>query len=139
MSFYQFLASEEKLEKWESDIFCRIVPEEDMQCASMYTNKKNCAYLEWQYSKSRAEKIREYIQLHLKNAKRIELWNVWEGAKEEASVYKCRISDLKPEDIRELWGKTPFKKPECIIVLQDYWNKSNDNIAQELEKGGKCR
>lgn len=126
MSFYQFLASEEKLEEWDTDVFLRIIPEEDMQCASLYTQKKNCAYLEWKYSPTRAMQVLEYIRRHLKTAKRIELWNVWEGPKEEASIRKCRMSELKLEDIKKLWGKEPFKQPECIIVLRDYWNAAGN-------------
>jgi hypothetical protein len=40
------------------------------------------SYLQWQYTKERAEKLTAYIRKHLRQAKELEVWNLWIGYEE---------------------------------------------------------
>lgn len=98
----------------------RIILEDDMYYAKMYTNKPYCAYIEWRYSDKNAEGIIKYIQQHLKSNRTIELWNAWMGDKEEVIYKNCNLEALTIKDIKEIWGKTEFNNPECLKIYRQF-------------------
>lgn len=151
MSLYQFFASDKPLLEYDNNIigcdnknrlikkskakrkerFCitesdemasiRIILEDDMFYAKMYTSKPYCAYIEWYYSDKNAVIITNYIQSHLKSAPNIELWNIWMGDKEIETRRKCNLDTLLVKDIKEIWGKTEFHNPECLEIFRPYY------------------
>lgn len=87
----------------------------------IYSEKKYFASLEWTYSESRAEKLIEYIQNHLKFAEEIELWEIWIGdwfdePKPALKVLRISADDLAVSDIEKTFNKGSFEFPECMVV-----------------------
>lgn len=141
MSNYQFFASDEGLEEYKNskidaikfmwnfiikqasyndELKCmRICVEDDLKLARMYTELKNCCYIEWHYSEKAASIIIEYIKEHLKYSKKIELWNVWEGEKEQTSIVERSVNDITTQDIKNIWGKDYFEHAECLVVKRN--------------------
>lgn len=144
MSLYQFLASDKKLESYDNQrivldrknkilkgkegkqrIFdideqsaMRIYQEEDRKYVDLYTDKKYAAYIEWCYNEENVPILMEYIKQHLESARRIELWNVWLGPKEEVKKSACSIEELSIQNIKNIWGKEEFIYPECLTVYR---------------------
>lgn len=117
MNLYRFFASARELkEVKEMPNIMKIGTLTDLTEASNYTDKKNCAYIEWNYNEENAEVLINYIKDHLKICPRIELWNTRLGSKENAVVTKCSKNILTKEKIKEIWGKESFEQPECLVV-----------------------
>lgn len=88
-----------------------------------YTDKQYGVYLEWNYTKGRAEQIIQYIKENLENTDTIELWHVWLMDYYEFEErpflhsYRASASELTAEDIKELdsveiWNKSDRQYPE---------------------------
>ncbi len=130
MGLYRFFASARELKAYEKECIksdsakvvlreqntLKIEVEKDLSLASNYTDKKNCACLEWNYNEQNAEILIAYIKEHLKMCPRIELWNTWAGDKKDAIVKKCSKNILTKEKIKDIWGKESFEQPECLVV-----------------------
>ncbi|TYQ16754.1 UNVERIFIED_CONTAM: Type I restriction-modification system methyltransferase subunit [Acetivibrio alkalicellulosi] len=85
------------------------------------TQKKHCAYLEWEYTENRAKKLIQYIDEHLENSNEIELWNIWLGKwfeepKPKLKTYHIHISQLTCSDIEKVFKRKNFEFDECIVV-----------------------
>lgn len=141
MSIYQFMASDKELEEYDNGIIVlsgnklrnrknffiteeqelqamRIRIEDDMSYASLYTNKKQCVYIEWYYTEKNAKVMLAYIKKHLEVAKEIELWNVWLNEKKKPRIKKCSLKELDIKRIKEIFGKESFVEPECLVVYR---------------------
>ena len=117
MSLYRFFASARELkEVVEMPDVMKISTLTDLTEVSNYTDKKNCAHIEWNYNEANAEVLISYIKEHLKICPRIELWNTMQGNKKDAIVTKCSKNILTKERIKEIWGKDSFEQPECLVV-----------------------
>ncbi len=115
MSLYRFFASAREL-KDEDNGQIKIAVENDLSIASKYTDKKNCASLEWAYNDQNAEVLIGYIKEHLKICPRIELWRTGNGDKSQAIIQKCSKNILNKEKIKEIWGGDASTKPACLVV-----------------------
>ena len=87
----------------------------------IYTDKKNLAYLDWEYSDARAEKLITYIKKHLQKGGEIELNRVWLGSWGEdmknMKTYKIPSNELVYLDFEKVFKNKPFKYPEKIIIF----------------------
>lgn len=121
MSLYRFFASSRELKEFAQEDTnevldsIRIVVENDLSVASKYTDKKNCASLNWKYNDQNAEVLIAYIKEHLKMCPRIELWRAGVGDKATAVIQKCSKNILNKEKIKELWGQDSLE-PACLVV-----------------------
>ena len=70
----------------------------------IYTHKQHRVYIEWNYSRGRAEKVISYIRNHLEQTDEIELWQAWlgSGANTRIIKYTIRIEDLAPEVLEKI-------------------------------------
>lgn len=132
MSNYRFIASDKELAEYDNGIVIlggrkarseekqdmRILKEDDMSYASIYTKKKQCAFIEWYYTKDNAQVMLEYIRNHLKTSKEIELWDVWLNENRKPNIMKCSIKELNIQKIKEIFGKAEFVEPECLVVYK---------------------
>ncbi len=123
MRLYRFFASARELKNFVNEKEgnsnlqpIRIVVENDLSEASKYTDKKNCALLDWDYNDQNAEILIAYIKEHLKICPRIELWRAGIGDKTEAVIKKCSKNILNKEKIKEIWGKDSFDETACLVV-----------------------
>lgn len=87
----------------------------------IYTEKKYFAYLEWEYTKNRAENLIRYIQRHLVEADEIELSQIWLGSWGNDSLpkiktYQVLIDQLTYLDLERVFKNKNFEYPERIIV-----------------------
>ena len=82
------------------------------------TNKKFCTELEWDCpSEEKLEFILQYIHSQLKNAKEIEIWQVWLGdfnIKRTAKKVLCSLNDLSIEVLRKFYENREDNK--CMII-----------------------
>lgn len=90
-------------------------------CDDLYTQKRFLAYLEWDYTESRAENLIRYLQAHLLNAYEIELWRIWLGqwfddGMPRIKKHHINIEQLTCLDLEKVFGKNNHEFPECIIV-----------------------
>ncbi len=117
MGIYRFLASSRELKEIDDkkDIM-KISVLTDLSQISEYTDKKNCATFEWNYTDENAEKLIEYIKEHLKICPRIELWSTQIGEKRDAIIKKCSKYILNKDYIKDIWGKDSLDYPQCLIV-----------------------
>lgn len=127
MSRYQFFASDEKLAEYDDGIFSwdemlRIFVEDDLSIARRYTDRKYCAYLEWQYSEKMAEIIISYIKEHLKVASQIELWDTWLEEKEQPRIQKCSVRDVSVKDIAEIFDRECYDAPVCLVICRSQYH-----------------
>lgn len=83
----------------------------------IYTHKQHRVYIEWNYSRGRAEKVISYIRNHLEQTDEIELWQAWlgSGANTRIIKYTIRIEDLAPEVLEKIDSLT-----SCNDVLAQY-------------------
>ena len=117
MSSYKFFASARELKDYnENPSIMTIHTISDLSEVSNYTDKKNCASIEWNYNEENAEVLIGYIKEHLKICPRIELWNTELGIDSDAIITKCSKNILTKEKIKEIWGKESFEQPECLVV-----------------------
>ena len=117
MSLYRFFASARELKDFnENPSIMTIHTIDDLSEVSNYTDKKNCATIEWKYNEENAEILIDYIKEHLKICPRIELWNTSNEVSKEAVITKCSKHILTKERIKEIWGKESFEQPECLVV-----------------------
>lgn len=70
----------------------------------IFTQKQYRVYIEWNYSRGRAERIIAYIRNHLEQAGDLELWQAWlgDGANTRIVKYSMRIDELTPEVMKEI-------------------------------------
>ena len=70
----------------------------------IFTRKRYRVFIEWNYSRGRAEKVISYIQDHLEQADEIELWQAWLGSGADTRVvkYPIRLEDLTPEVLEKI-------------------------------------
>lgn len=70
----------------------------------IYTHKQYRVYIEWNYSRGRAEKVISYIRSHLEQTDEIELWHAWlgNGANTQIVKYTIQIEDLTPEGLERI-------------------------------------
>ena len=148
MSLYQFFASDKVLKEYDNnavyydekkDIIIssehsinaslRIIKEDNLYYAKIYTKKTYCAYVEWYYSDKNARIIVEYIKEHLKEgAYSMELWNAWEyndtdeKNKEisQTSKKEVHIKDLTIQHIKDIWGQSFYYHPACLKIFKTY-------------------
>ncbi len=66
----------------------------------IYTQKRYCAYLSWEYSEERAQTVLQYIGERLADTSEIELWNIWLGGLIENEKHDFRPK-LKASRTRE--------------------------------------
>ncbi len=117
MSLHRFFASARELKDFnDNSNVMTIHTISDLSEVSNYTDKKNCASIEWNYNEENAEILINYIKDHLKICPRIELWNTMQGNKDNAVITKCSKYILTKEKIKEIWGKESFEQPECLVV-----------------------
>lgn len=122
MSLYRFFASARELKEYPNNkdkndnLSIRVVVENELSEASKYTDKKNCASLEWKYDDQNAEILIAYIKEHLKICPRIELWRTGVGEKGAAIIKKCSKNILNKEKIKEIWGMDSLDQPACLVV-----------------------
>ena len=117
MSLYRFFASARELKDYnENPSIMTINTISDLSEVSNYTDKKNCASIEWNYNEENAEVLISYIKDHLKMCPRIELWNTSSDSEKDVVVTKCSKYILNKERIKEIWGKESFEQPECLVV-----------------------
>lgn len=87
----------------------------------IYTQKKFLAYLDWDYTESRAENLIQYIRAHLLDADEIELWHIWLGewfddATPRIKKHHINIDQLTCLDLERVFSKNSNEFPKCIIV-----------------------
>lgn len=117
MNLYRFLASARELNEFSKDEdVMKINVLSDLSETSNYTDKKNCASFEWNYSEKNAEVLISRIKEHLRICPRIELWNTTLGEKKDAIIKKCSKNILTIDKIKDIWGKESFEQPECLVV-----------------------
>ena len=119
MSLYRFLASARELKDYatnENNTQIKIAAFDNLKEASQFTDKKNCATLEWTCNDQNIDLLISYIKEHLKTCPRIELWRVGRGDKSTAIIEKCSKNILSKEKIKELWGKDGLCQSACLVV-----------------------
>lgn len=117
MSLYKFLASARELKEFDTDKdIMKINVLTDLTEASNYTDKKNCATIEWNFSEQNAEVLITRIKEHLRICPRIELWNTKTGDKKDAVIKKCSKNILTIDKIKEIWGIESLEQPQCLVV-----------------------
>lgn len=67
----------------------------------IFTQKQYRVYIEWNYSRGRAERIIAYIR---NQARDLELWQAWlgDGANTRIVKYSMKIDELTPEVLKEI-------------------------------------
>lgn len=87
----------------------------------IYTEKKYFAYLEWEYTRNRAENLIQYIHRHLMEADEIELSQIWLGSGfdeplPKMKTYPILLNELTSLDLERVFKNKPFEYPERVIV-----------------------
>ena len=117
MELHRFFASARELRNYnENPSVMTINTISDLSLVSNYTDKKNCATIEWNYNEENAEILIDYIKEHLKMCPRIELWNTAPNNDKDVVMTKCSKYILNAEKIKEIWGKESFEQTECLVV-----------------------
>ena len=106
-----------------SDIEIRTIAREGMDWEIYIIEKKYLASLNWQYTEERAQRLMEYIRLHLADADEIELWNIWFGATaqrlDQVVNKRCiHIDRLTSEDLNILFFKSSAEVAQCLKVIR---------------------
>lgn len=85
----------------------------DPSTEDIYTEKKYRAWVEWDYTRGRAEKIIQYIKEHLAHAPDLELWHVWLGNGPYPRIRSCTIpiDQFTADDLKELWDLEVWREP----------------------------
>ena len=89
----------------------------------IYTSKQHLVYIEWNYSRGRAEKVISYIRSHLEQSNEIELWQAWlgNGADTKITRYTIHLEELTPqmlERIDELAVCVGEPEQHCFIITK---------------------
>ena len=90
----------------------------------MQTEKKNCAYLEWDwYTPGRAAQLIEYLKVQMQNTSQLELWYAWWDGSLGHRIKKVAIpvDSLTPEDIGELVQQKFWEEPltdYCFVITR---------------------
>lgn len=90
----------------------------------MQTEKKYCAYLEWERCiPSRAKELIQYLKAQLQNTPELELWHTWlhEELNHQIDSRKVPAEELTPEDIVDLDSQEVWKYPltdYCCIITR---------------------
>lgn len=76
----------------------------DSSTEDIYTEKPYQVYLEWDYTKDRAEKVIQYIREHLQHTPEVEIWHVWVGDGVRPKIRNCTIAldEFTADDLKEL-------------------------------------
>ena len=76
----------------------------DSSTEDIYTEKPYRVYLEWDYTKGRAEKVIQYIREHLEHTSEVEIWHVWVGDGVRPKIRNCTIAldEFTADDLKEL-------------------------------------
>ncbi|HOM01571.1 MAG TPA: hypothetical protein PLH43_01940 [Acetivibrio sp.] len=87
----------------------------------VYTEKKYCAYLEWNLTRGRSQKVIDYIREQLEYTDEIEIWRIWMGSGEKPLIKKRTvfIDALTPNELMWLEEADILSEPPtqyCIIV-----------------------
>lgn len=97
------------------------VLELDHTTEDIFTQKQFRVFIEWNYSRGRAERIIAYIRNHLEQAGDLELWQAWlgDGVNIKIVRYSMRIDELTPEVLKEIdslkvCGETPTQY--CYVI-----------------------
>ena len=93
--------------------------ESDDAAEDIFTQKQYRVYIEWNYSRGRAERIIAYIRNHLEQAGDLELWQAWlgDGANTRIVRYSMRIDELTPEVMKEIDSLPACSKNTYTILL----------------------
>lgn len=87
----------------------------------IYTEKPYRVYLEWDYTKGRAEKVIQYIREHLEHTSEVEIWHVWLGNGVYPKIRKCTIpiGEFTADDLKELSDLEVCREPithYCFVI-----------------------
>jgi len=93
----------------------------DPSTEDIYTEKKYRVYLEWNYTRGRAEQVIQYVREQLKHTDELEIWHIWMGNGDYPKIRKCTIGidELTPDDLKELYDMKVEREPTvhyCFVI-----------------------
>ncbi len=126
MSVLEYIACDKPLQSlnasedcWNGDVCITPFYKADI-LEDIYTQKAHCAYLDWEYTDERVQRIITYIEACLREAEELELWHIWLGgafAEDKKDTRPKLKAALLQEDNTDWddWKLNKYYKKEVTI------------------------
>ena len=104
----------------------------------IYTHKQHRVYIEWNYSRGRAEKVISYIRSHLEQTDEIELWQAWlgNGANTKIVKYAIQIEDLTSEVLERIDAAMVCEEAPtqyCVVISENAYRLNSAHMENLLQ------